>query len=230
MKTVKKTIKELPDMERPYEKCLEYGASFLTDSELLAVILKTGSEGCSAMGLAEAILGLNGEGLLGLHNITVEELRTVKGIGKVKAIQLLCVSELAKRMAKLSFRDRLNFDNSASVAEYYMEDMRHLKREKLLAVFLDSKLRKICDTVLSVGTVRASYISPREIFTEALKHEAVFIILLHNHPSGDPSPSVMDVSSTVRVKECGSLIGIELIDHIVIGDRCFVSMKERGLI
>ncbi|MEF9840790.1 MAG: DNA repair protein RadC, partial [Lachnospiraceae bacterium] len=226
------TMKELPKEERPYEKCEHKGATSLTDTELLAVLLRTGSQGENVLDLARQILFPSHlkDGILNLHKWSLEQLVMMKGIGKVKAIQILCVSELAKRLSKADAYQGLNFSVPSSVAEYYMEDMRHQKQEELKLLMLNTKTRLIGESNISKGTVNASLISPRELFIEALQKNAVSIILLHNHPSGDPSPSREDILVTKRVKEAGSLIGIELLDHIIIGNNCYISFCEKGII
>lgn len=182
-------MKEMACEERPYERCERFGASNLTDSELLAVLLRTGTRGENALQLADKILHpvFSQKGVLNLHQWTYEQLMQIKGIGKVKAIQILCLAELSRRLAKATAQEGLNFSNPASIARYYMEDLRHAKN-------------------------------------------AVSIVLLHNHPSGDPTPSKEDVLITRRIQEAGRLIGVELLDHIVIGDNCYVSLREKGLV
>lgn len=225
-----KKIKELYKDERPYEKCERFGAANLTDTELLAVLLRTGTRGESALTLARRILhpAVHQEGILSLHNWSYEQLLQFKGIGKVKAIQILCLCELAKRLAKASAGKELDFRTPASIARYYMEDMRHQKQERMKLLLLNTKSRLIGETEISKGTVNASIVSPRELFIEALQKNAVSIILLHNHPSGDPEPSREDILVSQRVFEAGNMIGVELLDHIIIGDNCYVSLKEQG--
>ncbi len=225
------TMKCIPKEERPYEKCLAGGASCLSDAELLAVILRTGSRGESALELSRKVLSLQGseKGLLGIYHMSISDLMGIKGLGKVKAVQLKCLAELSVRIAKAQASPSLSFTNPAAIAAYYMEELRHLEQEVLLLLMLNSKSRLIRDMVISRGTVRAALISPREIYIEALRHQAVSIILLHNHPSGVPEPSREDLELTRRVRQAGELIGIELLDHIIIGDRQAVSLRELGL-
>ena len=225
-------INEIYKEERPYEKCLEHGADSLTDTELLAVLLRTGVKGLDVLERAKYILGPNcGEqGVLNIHNLTLEELKTIKGIGTVKAIQILCLSEFAKRLAKASAKEGLVFSLPSSIAEYYMEEMRHQKQEHMKLLMLNTKSKLLGESDVSKGTVNASLVSPRELFIEALNKQAVSIILLHNHPSGDPTPSKTDILLTKRVKEAGDLIGIELLDHIIIGDNCYFSFAEKELL
>ena len=224
-------MKDIPNAERPYEKCLKQGAEALSDAELLAVLLRTGTKGENVLALAERLLYQDGgAGLLGIHQFSFQSLMKLTGIGKVKAVQILCLSELAKRLTKASVEPRLRFSSSQSVAEYYMEDLRHRNQEVMKLLLLNSKAELIDETNISKGTVNASLITPRELFVEALKKEAVSMILLHNHPSGDPTPSRDDILTTKRISECGLLIGIELLDHIIIGNNCYVSFQEENLL
>lgn len=225
------SLKELPISERPYEKCEHFGAGLLSDAELLAVILRTGTKEQRVTDLAANILNYSkaSPGLKGLNYLTLKELTKIKGIGRVKAIELLCVVELTKRMAKEIHRDSLRLITPQSVADYYMQDMRHLTREEVLLLMLDSKNKIIKDLVVSTGTINTSIMPTREIFIHALKYEAVNIIILHNHPSGDPSPSSEDIRVTKKLTEAGNLIGISLMDHIIIGDNRYISLKEQGL-
>ncbi len=225
-------MKDIPVNERPYEKCFANGPDFLTDNELLSVILRTGTNGISASDLSNQIL--KGEGgqdsLLSIMHLSKEQLLKIKGIGKVKAVQILCIAELAKRIASVDAYSGLRFDKPSSIADYYMERLRHLEREKLIVMYLDTKCRMIQDKVLTMGTVNQSLISPREIFVEALKCNAVNLILIHNHPSGDCTPSKEDIQSTHKIKKAGEIIGINLLDHIIIGDRKYSSIMELKLL
>lgn len=224
------TMKELPKSEQPYEKCESLGAAVLSDAELLAVIIRTGTKEVNSTDLAKKVLMCSNRhsGVTGLYHVTLEELTKIKGIGRVKAIQLLCIAELSKRLAKASFADSLSFSNPKTIADYLMEDMRHLNREQVLLLMFDTKGRLIRESIISIGTINASLLSPREIFLEALRNEAVSLILVHNHPSGDPTPSNEDIMITKRIREASSFIGIPLIDHIIIGDNKYVSLKEGG--
>ena len=219
---------------RPYEKCVSLGAESLSDAELLAVIIKTGTNGMNAIELSKLIIGTNSTpkqaGLLGIMNLSIPQLVQIKGVGQVKAIQIRCICELSRRIAKSTAYQKLNFTSPSAIADYYMEDMRHRTKEQLVIAMLDSKCRLIHDTILSVGTVNASLITPREVFIEALRYNAVAIVILHNHPSGDSTPSNNDVIVTTRIKESGELLGIRLIDHIIIGDNSYTSMKEKMIL
>lgn len=210
---------------RPYEKCLEYGAGALSNAELLAAIIRTGTRGMNSVELSERIISNVGD-LNGLHELSVADLTAIKGIGKAKAVQICCILELSRRISKQKAREKLDFSNVSTIAEYYMEDMRHLEKEHLVLVMLDTRCRLIKDKVISVGTSTGSMISVREIFKEAIDNRAVFIVLLHNHPSGNPAPSREDMKVTRNVLEAGRIVGIELVDHIVIGDNSYFSFKQ----
>ena len=181
--------------------------------------------------MAESILQHAGDdGLLGLCRYSIKELTEHPGIGRVKAIQIKAVAELAKRMAKKTAKKRLTFNSPDTIAQYYMEDLRHEDRENLLYLSLNTKGALIGEKLLSVGTVTSSLISPREVFIEALQNKAVGIIMLHNHPSGDPTPSHQDIFISKKIKEAGELLDISLVDHIIIGDNIYVSLKEKNLL
>jgi DNA repair protein RadC len=223
-------MKHLPNDERPYEKCLLTGPKSLTDKELLAVIIRCGIAGENSLEISSRILDLSGsvKGILGLTKLTIPELMTVKGIGKVKAIQIVCIAELAQRIVKTSVEPRVQWNNPEDIAMYYMEELRHLEQEELRVLLLDTKNHLIQSLVLTKGTVNASLISPREIFIEALRYHAVYIILIHNHPSGDANPSREDIKVTRQVRDAGALIGIQLLDHIIIGNHIYISMRNAG--
>ena len=226
----KSQIKSLPEEDRPYEKCLNYGAGYLTDSELLAVILKNGSKGENSVDLARRVLEFSkNDGLLGICKIPISELMTIKGIGKVKAIQIKCIAELSRRISKTNAKNELVFNSPGTIVDYYMEDLRHKEVEEFIMLALNNKSALLDEYVISKGTVNASFASPREIFIQALRVKAVNIIIMHNHPSGDPTPSRNDIISTNNIKLAGDIIGIKLIDHIIIGDNDYVSFKEKGL-
>lgn len=213
----------------PYEIVKEYGAEALTDDELLAIFIRTGTKEENAVGVANRILNSFPErNLLGLCHIPWKELIKIPGIGEVKAIRLKCLAELARRISKTEAKKGLRFDRPDTVWQYYKESMRHEDRERVLLIMLDQKLQLITDAVLSVGTVRESIVSPRELFLIALKEKAVQIMLLHNHPSGDPSPSRADMEITERVRMLGAMMEIPLVDHIIIGDKTYCSMRESG--
>ena len=225
-------INNLPPQERPYEKCERFGPAHLTDAELLAILLRTGTKGENSIQLAKRLLYSmsSGEGVLGLHQWSLEQLVSLRGIGRVKAIQILSLLELAKRLSKARASEGLSLSNPSSIAMYYMEEMRHQKQEVLKLLLLNTKNKLISENDISKGSVNCAVISPRELFVEALQKNAVSIILIHNHPSGEPTPSQEDVLLTKRIAEAGKMIGIGLLDHIVIGNNCYTSLREKGLL
>lgn len=224
------TMKHLPPQMQPYEKCIAYGPEFLTDAELIACIIRSGTKEYTSVALAQYLLNLRKDkaGLDGLYRLSFEELIQVPGIGRVKALQIQCVFELAKRMSKLEAKKILSFSEPKSIADYYMEDLRHQEQEQLLLLLLDVKNHLLGEKIVFTGSINASIISPREIYLEALKFHAAGIILLHNHPSGDPTPSESDQKATRKIQEAGRLLDIPLLDHIVIGDKKYVSFHEKG--
>lgn len=226
------TMKELPLDAQPYERCLREGPEHLSDAQLLSIIIRTGSKEESSLELASKILALNypREGILGLLHLSLPQLMSVKGIGKVKGIQLLCIGELSRRIwKKKNLEQPLSFQNAKDVADYYQEDMRHKEQEQFRMMMFNTRQVMLGEVLLTQGTVNASFASPREIFLEALRNQAVSLILVHNHPSGDPEPSIEDIRLTKRIREAGELLDIRLLDHIIIGDNSYVSLKERGL-
>lgn len=226
------TVKELPISERPYEKFEKYGVESLSNAELLAVIIKSGSKGEQSITVASRVLNLSEQykGLIGLNYLSLEDLMTVRGIGRVKAIQLLCVTELSKRMAQEKHSDKEVLSSPNVIADYYMQNMRYLDCEQVILLLLDTKCHKIRDMVLSKGTVNASIVEPREVFVKALRYQAVNIVLLHNHPSKDTTPSQADRALTRRLVETGEIVGIPVLDHIIIGDNTYFSFREHGML
>lgn len=217
----------------PYERFLRFGPENLTESELLAIILRTGTRDKSALELAQEVLALADplrEGLLGLYDIPLERLQEVNGIGEVKAVKLKCITELSRRIASASAREQICMQKPETVAAYYMEQLRHRKTECVVLASVDARGRLLGDCVMSNGSATMSLISPREIFMEALKRQAVSIILIHNHPSGDPSPSRADAELTGQIAAVGQMLGIPLLDHIIIGDNRYMSFREKELI
>ena len=221
----------LPREQRPYEKCMEKGVEALTNQELLAILLRTGSVEETALDLSGRILNSvpGEEGLRVICSMSMEQLMQIRGIGKVKAMQLKCICELSRRISKESVGPYPLMTSPSSIAAYYMEDMRYKNQEELVLLMLNGKNRRIGEVLMSRGTVNGSMITPREIYLEAFRHHAVSIIILHNHPSGDPVPSEEDVTMTLRIWEVGEMMGLPLLDHIVMGDRCYYSFKERGI-
>ena len=224
------TIKELPDSEKPYEKFLKYGPASLSDAELLAVIIKSGTNGLKSVEVAQNLLNQKNRNLLNLYDISFEEMIKIRGIGKVKAIQLKCIAELSNRITATKYEKQVTLKDAHSIAVYYMEQLRHESQEHLLLCMFDSKCKLIGDEVITKGSVTSSLVPPREIFLTALKKKAVHIVLLHNHPSGVALPSTEDTEVTKRIAEAGSLLEIPLSDHIIIGDHNYFSYREAGLL
>mgnify|MGYP003372570430 FL=1 len=220
------SMKQLPDSEKPYEKFLESGAEALSDAELLAVIIRSGTQGKKAIEVAQDFLAQGSRNLLNLYELSFEEMKQVHGIGTVKAIQLKCAAELSKRIAKTRYQDSLSMNHPQTIADYYMERMRHEKQERLVVLFFDSRCRLLSEATVSIGSITQTPVSPREIFLAALRFRAVQIVLLHNHPSGSAQPSVQDDAVTERVRECGCLLEIPLIDHLILGDQSYYSYRE----
>ena len=221
-------VKELPLSERPYEKLYMYGSEKLSDAELLAIIIKTGTKEETSISLAQKVLKLrectNENKLRELQDITIEELMKIKGIGKVKAIQLKAVCELTKRISITNNKEKIVIHSSNDVSELLMEEMRYEKREKVKLILLNAKnvVQKIIN--ISYGGVDLAVVEPKEILAEAVKAQAPKIILVHNHPSGDPTPSKADYNITDRIFDSAQLLGIEFLDHIVIGDGKYRSL------
>ena len=225
----KQTMKELPLSERPYEKAEAEGVERLSDKELLTALIRTGTKTERADQLALQILNSCGEdGIQALWDMDMQELKSISGIGRVKAIQLVCVCELAKRMARGKKLFGIKVSSSTDIVNYYNAQLKYQQKECLILIVLDSKNRIIAEELLSMGTVCASIADPREIFLAALKKNGVSIILLHNHPSGDPTPSNEDILTTERIEKAGRLLGISLNDHIIIGQNTYISLRAEG--
>lgn len=224
-------IKNIPAGEQPYEKCRKFGPAALTDSELLAVFIRTGTRTENPIQVARRVLRRSGkDSLIGLMRMNLKDFMSVNGIGEVKAVQLMCLAELSKRISRQQAAPEVQLNNPGSIAGYYMEQLRHEKQEQVWVCLFDTKCNLITDTMISSGTANASLVSPREIFAFALKNDAVYLVMVHNHPSGDPTPSEEDLAVTRRVADAGLIMDLKLIDHIIIGDRDYTSLKEIGLI
>lgn len=225
-------MKDLPVCERPYEKLEEYGPEMLSNAELLAIIIKTGSRNETSVALAQRILkqDKSNKGLAFLHDIGLEELRRINGIGRVKAIQIKALAELSKRMSSTyTSGKRVVIKTPEDVSKLLMEEMRHLRKEVFKVILLNAKNHMIRCMDISVGSLTASIVHPREVFSEAVKSGCAGLLFVHNHPSGDPEPSTEDVDTTLRLVESGKILGIKVLDHIIIGDGRYVSLKEKGL-
>lgn len=221
-------IKDTPILERPYEKLELYGAEKLSNSELLAIIIKTGNKEESAVNLAQKVLTLleKQDNLRDLQHISIEEFMSIKGIGKVKAIQLKAICELAKRMGQPLNSNKIVIKVPQDVADLLMEELRYQKTEEARVIILNTKnvVQKIVK--ISQGGTNFAMIEPKEVLSDAIKMGAPKIILIHNHPSGDSTPSESDFEVTDRIYECAEMMGIQLLDHIVIGDGRFDSIFQ----
>jgi DNA repair protein RadC len=224
-------MKDMPISERPYEKLEKFGSEMLSNAELLAIIIKTGSRNETSVMLAQKLLtcGDDEKGLAFLHDISLEELKAIKGIGRVKAIQIKALAEVSKRMASsFGMGNRVTIKSPEDVARLLMEEMRHLKKEVFKIILLNTKNCLMKHVSISIGSLNASIVHPREVFTEAVKTGCSGVLMVHNHPSGDPTPSSQDIETTKRLQQVGEIVGIKLIDHLVIGDGTFISLKEEG--
>ncbi len=222
-------IRDFPHGERPRERLLKEGSKTLSNQELIAILLGTGTKQESVLQLSQRILH-HFNGLKLLKESTVEELKKIKGIGDTKAVQLLAAIELGSRVHKLQMEDRIIIRSPEDVSNYVMEDMRFLTQEHFVSLYLNTKNHVIHKKTIFIGSLNASIVHPREVFKEAFRYSAASIICLHNHPSGDPAPSREDIEVTKRLVESGKVVGIELLDHIIIGDQKFVSLKEKGYV
>src|SRR5690606_6304640 len=200
------TLRQLPHNQRPRERMISYGADALSHAELLAILIRTGTKNQSAVELATNLLQQCGS-LRDLVDMSVEELTTIKGIGQAKALQLLAGIELGKRVARSRLGDVVTVRSPYDAAMYVMEEMRYLKKEHFVCLFLNTKNHIIGKETLSIGTLNASLVHPREVFRAAIRISSASIICLHNHPSGDPTPSSEDIQITQRLAEAGSLLG-----------------------
>ena len=222
-------IMDLPKNERPRERLARYGADTLSNAELLAIILRTGTKNENIITLCNKLIKETG-GLNGLLNMNLDEFMELRGIGKAKATQLMALSELSKRFKTYRAGDMYKISQPKEAADYVMEDMKSLDVEHLKVIMLNTKNMVISVRDVSIGSLNSSIVHPREVFCEAIKKRSASIIVCHNHPSGDPTPSNEDINITNRLRECGKIIGIELIDHLIIGNGVYISLKEKGIL
>ena len=227
--TYRVMIKDLPAEERPRERLVRYGPERPSNKELLAILLRTGIKSKSAVALAESLLAKFGS-LRGLASASYEELLRVKGIGPAKAADILAAFELAKRLAdsRIEFKGVINSPQDA--AEMVLRELSLEQKEHFMIIMLNTKHRVIAKKVISIGHLNASLVHPREMFKEAIRRSSAAVILVHNHPSGDLTPSEDDISTTRRLVEAGQLLGIQVLDHIIVGDNRYLSFREKGLL
>ena len=205
---------------------LSQGARYLSHAELLAILINTGRKGSSSLDIANELLK-SVDNLKELKALSINDLNKIKGVGLYKALILKAAFELGERIHSGSVDDKIQITSPKDVADFMMGQMEHLKQEKFIVLFLNSKNIVIKKTIF-IGTLNASIVHPREIFSEAIKCASNAIIVLHNHPSGDTTPSNEDIKTTERLRECGQLLGIDLLDHVIIGDHEYLSMVEEG--
>lgn len=221
-------LREIPSEERPRERMHRYGAAALSNAELLAILLRTGTVSESAVNLAERLLS-KARGLRQLVDMTVEQLTAVRGIGLAKALQLKAGIEIGRRLAASRMEPATAVRSPKDAADLVMEELRYLQKEHFMVLFLNTKNHVIGRETMSIGSLNASIVHPREVFRSAISRSSASIICLHNHPSGDPTPSPEDIEVTRRLTEAGRIVGIEVLDHIIIADRSYTSLKEQGL-
>ena len=223
------TMKALPREERPREKLLRESPSALSSEELLTILIGSGTKQFSAADLARQILCLEKGGLSGLGEITPEEILSLPGMGEARSCQVLAAVELGRRMAASPGRRRTALCHPKDVAAFFMEDLRYRKQETFRVVMLNTKNELLAYEDVSVGGLDNSIAHPRDVFRPAVRRSAASIILIHNHPSGNPEPSESDLLVTERMAEAGTIMGIRVLDHLVFGDGIYVSLKEKNL-
>jgi DNA repair protein RadC len=227
------SMHELPVSSRPYERLIESGEKSLSDAELIAILIRSGSEGCSSLELAQKILLMDsrGEGLSFLRDLSVEEMMSCKGLGRVKAITIKAAMEMGRRSMRIDpFSKNMQISGPKDAMTIFENDMTHLKKEEVHILLLDTRHRVIRQVTVSSGGLASAGIYPRELLREAIKANAAAFVLAHNHPSGDPKPSPDDIATTKSLQKASDLIGIELVDHIVVGHGSCISLKELGFL
>jgi DNA repair protein RadC len=222
-------VKDWPKDERPRERLLKYGAESVSDAQLLAIILRTGGGGKGVLALAMELLD-RFEGLREIDGASMADLSSVKGIGTAKIAQLKAAFALGKRLMSESPEGNAAFSSSRAVHSYFAPRFKNLKKEVFLSLLLDAKNKLIREVKVSEGTLTNSLIHPREAFREAIRESAASVIFVHNHPSGDPEPSRDDIAVTERLKATGDIVGINVLDHVIVGDGKYVSLKEKGIL
>lgn len=222
-------LNDIPKNKRPRERMIMFGAEALSEEELMALILRSGTKGENVLALSKRLLDTLG-GVKGLANTNMKELINIKGIKEARALQILAIKELIKRYYSFDSLNEIKVNSPKIVFENFRYEMEELRNEILKVIMLNSKNIIISVRDIFKGGLNSSIAHPREIFHEALKCSAASIIVCHNHPSGDPTPSKDDIITTKRIKECSKFIGIELVDHIIFGKKTYVSLKEQGII
>jgi DNA repair protein RadC len=225
-------IKDWPENERPRERLLQFGESSLSDAQLLAIVLRTGdrSSGATAVDLARTLLATFDDNLEALSMATVAELCQAPGIGMAKACEIKAAFEIGRRFLARLGGPLVQFRSSKDVANYYMPLLASNKREQFQVILLDRKNRVMRDVMVSQGSLTASVVHPREVFNPAIRDSAAAVIFVHNHPSGDPQPSQEDHTLTKRLVDAGHLLGIQVLDHIIVGRDTYMSFADEGLL
>lgn len=221
-------IQSLPVQERPLEKAERYGIGTLSNTELLALILRTGVSGRSALSLAEDVLAVCEDGLFDLGCMDFEELESIRGVGSGKAGAVLAAIELGKRLSASRQPDRPRITCAQDAASLFMEKLRYEKKEHFVCLYLNAKGEILVSENVSIGELTSTVVHPREVFRSAIRRSAASVLFLHNHPSGDPAPSEQDLQTTKRLVEAGKILGIGVLDHIIIGDGRFESLRRIG--
>ena len=226
-----RTIKDWPEEDRPREKLLSNGPASLTETELLAIILRTGNASTRETALDHARALLNRfHGLKGIDNASLEELRVVKGLGVAKVAQLKACMEIARRLGERKWRPGEPLKSPETVFRHFRLKLQKEKREIFCVALLNNKNRLIREVKISEGSLTASLVHPREVYQPAVRESAAAVLFVHNHPSGDPAPSQEDIEITRRLKEVGDMMGIRVLDHVVIGHDDYFSFSDRGLL
>lgn len=223
------TVKCLPDSDRPYEKIERNGAYSLTDSELLAVIIKTGTKKSNVIDVARKLIAICGDkGISGISDMSLSDLTGIEGIGRVKALQLMAVCELSRRIGRQNDIYKMYVKDTAMLADFLVSEMSSLKKEIFRTILLDIHKKIIRVSDVSVGTLDMALVHPREVFSDAIKWSCHSLIVAHNHPGGSVMPSVADLKTTERLIISGEIVGIEVLDHIIVAGCSYYSMRERG--
>lgn len=228
MNEYKICIREMPEDERPRERLLKYGPEALSNAELLAIILRTGSRKENVVNMCSRIF--SEYSLKRLSQANIKQLMQIHGIGAAKAAQIAAVFELARKLEGFTDEPKRKIKSPADVYSLLYPRMREHKRERLVALLLDTKNQVLREEIISIGSLNANIVHPREVFKAALMESCASVILSHNHPSGDPTPSKEDIAVTEKLVEGGKLLGIDVLDHVVIGDGRYVSLKDEGYV
>ncbi len=220
-------VRDIPKEDRPREKLIGRGAAALSDTELLAILLRTGTSSVSVLHLAEEVLAkYRDKGLVAIMNMSPQEIATVHGVGLAKAATIVAAVELGRRLSTRAAQKTEKIEGPEDAARYMMPMLRYEQKEHFLVMLLDVRNRVIATSTISVGGLTSSIAHPREVFREAIRHSAAALILVHNHPSGDPSPSREDIQLTRQMMKAGDVMGIPVLDHIILANDDFLSIKE----